>query len=105
MIERLLAAFGGSWFAWLSIVSVVAVAVVSAFSRGSWAHWSVGRDLGDHEREEGHFSGAPDCAGDHALLLGRATGLAAWQDFAVLVDETAQNVDLFVINGVNFVDG
>lgn len=103
--EMLLAAFGSSWFAWLAIVSVVAVAVVSAFSRSSWAHWPIGGDLGDHEWEESHFSGASDCAGDHALLFCRAARLAAWQDFAVLVDETAQDVDLFVINGVNFVDG
>ena len=57
------------------------------------------------EGQQGDFAGAFDGDGDHALLFGGRAGAAAGDDFAPVVGEGAEQLNVFVVHMRDLVDG
>ena len=74
-------------------------------SRSSGAGGSIGGDLGDHERQKGHFAGASNALGDHSLLAGGVTALSCRQNLAAIVDESAEKRGVLVVHRLDLVQG
>ena len=58
-----------------------------------------------HKGQQRDFAGAFDRDSDHPLLFGRGAGAAAWDDFAPIISEGAQKLDIFIVHRLDFVDG